>query len=131
MTAIHAELQRSGSRWAVILRRWTSLWRRGCGRRSLRTLRSLRGTAATPAGLRPLWSLLPLRHRVHHLLAHVKARAESDADPRHAATFVRGSNRYRFRDLELRQLVHVAQHVHADTLGERLLQLVRQRGVIH
>src|SRR5579859_2638743 len=94
-----------------------------CGRRgSARRCRRRSSTATRSRGC-------GLLHGVHHRLAHSHPGAESGAHANRSAAFIRGSNRNGLRHLILRELAHVAEHVHADALVEHFLKLFGKREI--
>ncbi len=113
MAAVHAELAGSGSPAAA-----PGLGRARRGARGPRRLRARRRRSRRSG-------------RVHHLLRHHQARAQSDAGPRQPAALIGGGYGHGLRYLELRVPPHVADHVHADALIEQLLQLFGQRDIFH
>src|SRR5579863_1087730 len=58
---------------------------------------------------------------IHHRLAHGDASAEPSANANGTATFIARCDWNRLRHLVLRELAHVAEHVHADALVEHFL----------
>src|SRR6266446_8295440 len=68
-------------------------------------------------------------HGVHHGLAHGYACTETRAHTDGTSAFIPGRNGDGLCHLILRELAHVAEHVHADALVEHFLQLVWKRKI--
>src|SRR5277367_817265 len=83
---------------------------------------SCRGSRATASIARS-----GLFHRVHHGLAHRDARAQARAYADRSAAFIPSGDRNGLRHLILRELAHVSEHIHADSLIEHFLKLFRKR----
>src|SRR5580704_2544733 len=88
----------------------------GCGRRLLRWSGLLLGRSC-------------VLHGICHRLADSHSRAEACANSDCSTALVGRGARDRLSNLVLRELVHVADHIHADALIENFLQLVGQRKI--
>ena len=64
---------------------------------------------------------LPRPQRICHDVRHRKSRAETDAQSRNTSALIRGGDRQGIRNLILRVLVHIAEHVHADARIQHFL----------